>query len=429
MNNRELEMSGGKLSDQIIRSLAEEVKAAGQQKLLPPSLAEDIAEGLLGSQKKPQVVLFYPLTVNAELATAKADLSYMRCPKCGKVYDLKRLEKPVCEQCGVPLVPAPIWAISGEEISSPNRFIASNQEKIKLVISVKDYTSDKRLDQGGHPPKNLPWKITVEDKSRPIASLKFEYKSTDQHKSILHNPSPIHKMFSYSYIISLMPSESITKPVTITAFAYRKESCTDVKPTAGSLSGIEKILYCRDLEVLQATPVYRAGHPRVRNSLRVSVYDYEEESFYGGKVIWVPARYFQTRGLVIKAENSSLEGALKKLGYREDGMWTALHTISHAFLVNLPQITGLEGGDFGEAISSSAGEVAVYDNSPGGLGGIEGVVDEREGTLKPNYEWSVRESHKCPLACTRACKACLFTESCFMLNWNLDRRILIKLGW
>ena len=152
------------------------------------------------------------------------------------------------------------------------------------------------------------------------------------------------------------------------------------------------------------------------------------DSPHRGRVVRIPIRYIKTKGLVIKVDKSVLKPIIKSLGHSEsEGLWRALHTMSHSFLVRLPQITGLEGTDFGEALSAKRLEFAVFDNSLGGLGGVEGVIEGNK--LSQNYEWSVREAYKCPLACIRACKACLYTDSCYMLNWRLDKRILEHLGW
>jgi len=143
----------------------------------------------------------------------------------------------------------------------------------------------------------------------------------------------------------------------------------------------------------------------------------------------MPVRYIRTSGLVIKVDADIIRKVLRELGYSDNDVWVSLHTISHTLIVSLPQIAGLEGSDFGEAISSNTNEIAIYDNSLGGLDGVEGVVNTVDRILVPNYEWSVRDSSRCPLVCTKACKACMFTDSCFMLNRRLDRRILERLGW
>jgi len=413
-------------SQELIRRLAEEVKATGQQDLVPQDDANNIADALLGHSIDFRVHLYVPTQITANVRTNLADLAYVRCAKCGTVYSLdlnpNLLKESRCSKCGGPLVATPLWIITGQGVPAPNRRI-STTEGIKTVISLKEYTRARERTAGMKLP-TLPTRIFIEDRSRPIATLKFVYDS-----SHTHEPALVHRFRIFNYQLALMPSESITKPVTITAFAYREPSCTEVNTTMGSIPGTSRILYCSDLEVLQATLLYKAGHPRSSSGTRVSVLDVEPSQLSATPIIRIPVRYIRTHGLVVKIDKESVKFALKELGYRDDDVWIALHTISHAFLVSLPRITGLEGASFGEALSTSTDEIAVFDNSLGGLGGVEGVVDISNKVLEPNYEASVRESYKCPLACTRACKACLFTDSCFMLNWRLDRRILERLGW
>jgi len=407
-------------SKELIRRLALEITAAGQQNLVPQDDANNIADALSGRSENFRVQLYVPYQITANIKTDLADLAYIQCAKCGTVYGLDSnpnlLKDSRCIKCGGPLVATPLWVITGQGV--PIRRISTTQG-IKTAISLKEYTKVRVHATN----MKLPTRIFIEDRSRPIATLKFMYGSTP------HEPSPIHSSKIFRYQLALMPSESITKPVTITAFAYRKHDCTEVGKTMGPISGISGILYCSDLEVLQATLLYKAGHPRSSSGARISVLDIEPSKLSPTPIIRIPVRYIRTRGIVVKIDRESAKSALKELGYSDDDVWIALHTISHAFLVSLPRITGLEGTDFGEALSEKTDEIAVFDNSLGGLGGIEGVIDISNKVLEPNYEASVRESYKCPLACTRACKACLFTDSCFMLNWRLDRRILEKLGW
>lgn len=407
-------------SDELIRRLAEEIRISGDQGLIPREDAENIANALLGRQSSIRVQLIVPQEVTAKIRTSLADLSYARCARCGRVYNLSSrrelLKNPRCS-CGGPIVAAPVWSITAKGLPKPNRRLTTTQG-IRLVISIEQYSHARIHSQS----VKVPNEIRIRDKSRPIATLEFRY------DSLIHEPSPIHRTKAFRYWLSLMPSESITKPVTITTFAYNEEHCIKINPTAGPLSGITEMLYCRDLEVIQATLLYKAGHQRTSSSIRVAVLNMQSSPL-SGAFIGVPIRYIITHGLVVKVEENTIKEVLRELGYRNDDFWIALHSISHAFLVNLPQITGLEGMDFGEALSTNTNEIAVYDNSLGGLGGIEGVVNLAERVLMPNYEWGVRDSYNCPLACTRACKACLFTDSCFMLNWRLDRRILERLGW
>ena len=415
-------MSGYTPSRQLIKRLAGEIIASGQQGLIPLDDAQNMANALLGRHSSIKVELIVLNQVVSNIRTSLADLSYARCAKCGRVYNLSShtnlLRNPICNDCKGPLVPAPIWTITARQVPPSNRRITTAQG-IKLAHSVGEYPFSKRSSGG----TQTPIYIKINDRSRPIATLKFGYSSDT------HDPIPVYKSSIFKYWLSLMPSESITKPITITAFAYDESRCMEITTTTGSILGISRIIYCSDLEILQITPLYRAGHQRSSSGTRVAVLDIQQSAVTGTAIVRIPARYIRTCGLVVRIDEEPVRKVLKELDYSDNNIWVALHTISHAFLVNLPQITGLEGSDFSEAITTDAIEIAVYDNSLGGLGGVEGIVNTADQELVPNYEWNVRESYNCPLACTKACKACLFTDSCFMLNWGLDRRILERLGW
>lgn len=415
----------------LAEEFAHEIEEAGRIGLISEEDAKSIVERLRKKASNIVVKLFEPKRVEAKLSGDLVNLRHVRCSKCGKVYELDRLDKEKrkrlkCANCNGLLVPTPLWCISGRTQALGIKRITTS-EGIKIALSIEEYSLGR-----GH--KDIPERITIEDKSRPLANLKFVY-----NKSLVKDVSYFHRRANFDYLLTPMPSESITKPITITVFAYNEDSCTEVKTTTGEFKGLSKIMFCNYLEVLQVTVGYRAGHPRTSRAQRVFVINMDKDRM-GRAVYRLPARRITTRGLIIRVDTQILQDSVKKHGLNIN-LWTALHTISHAFLVSLPRITGLEGSDFGEAISTKNGEVAVFDNSMWGLGGVEGVVrvsdmynfdkfvDRQSLVLDPNYEWSVRESYKCQLACLKACRACLYTDSCFMLNYKLDRKVLMSLGW
>ncbi|RLE52603.1 MAG: hypothetical protein DRJ33_03355 [Candidatus Methanomethylicota archaeon] len=403
-------------SPAIIARLADEIEQAGQQNLLPPNDARRIADALRGRQSGIAVQLIAPTRVTAHLQSPLIDVRFARCANssCGGVVDL--LMQPNltisqrCPHCGGHLVPAPVWAITAKNIPDINRRVLTTSSNIRIALSLEEYGNRR------------PSRVFIRDRARPIASLEIDY--TGQ----VEQPLPSVQRNVFTYWLSMMPSESLTKPLSITAFAYNRDDCTPLSTTMGPLSGVAEVLFCRNLEVLQATIAYKAGHYRTTAQSRAVVLDMDT-SFAGALSTRIYSRYIRTQGLVVRVSAQEVREALESLNLSNEGFWTAIHTMSHAFLVSLPQITGLEGSDFGEALSVSQAEFAIYDNAPGGLGGLEGVIDLTGGTLDPNYEMRIRESADCQLVCTRACKACLYTDSCFMLNWSLDRRVLLSLGW
>ena len=403
-------------SRSLILRLAEEINYAGIQRLLPPKYAGIISDALKGKNESIDVQLQIPAKVTVGMQSDLANTSFVRCVKCGKVYDLSSNPKLITSSkcvCGGSLVPAPIWSITSKNIPLLDKKVITTSDRIKISLSLNDYSETQ---------KSKIEKILIKDKSRPISELKF-YDKRDKEL----DPFVSLRRKAFIYYISLMPSESITKPISISAFSYSNKKHSRIRTTMGELNGIREILYVPRLEVIQATVAYRAGHYRTTLKSRVYVFDITESG--GLQQIRLFIRYIKTQGLVVKINKEEIDDIISKLKLGERGFWSAVHTLNHAFLVRLPQITGLESRNFGEALSINRAEFAVFDNSFGGLGGIEGVVDLDAGTLNPNYELVIRESHSCPLECMRACKACLYTDSCYMLNWNLNRKVLVELNW
>jgi len=406
-------MSSAVPSDRVIERLATEIEEAGRQGLIVEHDAQEIATALRNQASRIFVELIRPTSVSCGYRTKLADLRYLRCTQCKRVINAlagptdQLVKRPRCPFCKGPVVAAPVWAIY---LGGQRRIFTSSG--IKILLSVEDY---RRV---------VPQRIRIRSLSRPISNLVFEYPTGP------HEPFPtLGRTPGYQYMISLVPSESITKPVSVTAFSYNADDCIRLNTSIGPLNGLEEILYCRNLEILQATIAYRAGHYRTASHSRTIVIDGRRRPT--AQTIRLYVRYFTTQGLVIKTDKEVLTENVEalRISPARDPLWIGLHTLSHAFLVRLPQVTGLESEDFGEALSTVHGEFAVFDNSPWGLGGVEGIADLSANMLDPNYEMHIRSAANCSLACVNACKACLFTDSCFMLNWNLDRRIILNLGW
>jgi hypothetical protein len=398
-------------SRELFNRLADEFEQAGASNLIPPNDANAIAESLRGRGRagRSSARIYIPSVVECKLSNELQSFEYFRCNKCHKVENLK--EQPVylsnfkC-RCGGSLIPAPIWVITAAQDWAPPIYIEVGARNIAFTLPI---TSVHQRAQG----------VVVNDKARPLQTMEVVVG-----ESRSENLRTITRRGSNTYLVDFSPTEAITKPVSITAFNAREQKPIEVPE---KLPGVKGIFFSEKLEVLQATAGFRVGHSNVSNRSKRFVFELRSED--GSKVYKLYGRYLVTKGIIVEADKDailSVCGALRSA--YENAVFTALHTISHCFLSPLPRITGLEGGDFAEALSSKNWMIAVYDNCPGGLGGVEGLIDDG-GRLKPNYYFAVREQVNCPLACYKACKACLFSDSCFMLNWNLDRRILRALGW
>ena len=386
----------------LIGVLADEVRNVGMSGLIPLNIADQIASQIQDSSAD----IFVPEHVICRSVTRGGESRYHEdvhhfayyCRRCGRYYE----EKPPgnkCE-CGGKLVSAPVWFSIGRREGD---ILPVNTDNFIVPLSLPPHHASVR----GRIRESRVEKVRIRNPGRPLSTLYINNKRaplTANYRRI------VYRLF--------FPSEGGTKPISITVFNY--ESGEDVRLYDSiKLPGVKRILFTRSLNVLQITPAYRAGHPMRRKNIIVISRDRDRFK--------IPARFLQTTGLVIEVDESEL--GISRASHREK--WRAYHTLSHAFLSKLPIAAGLESRDFGESLLVSKKLIAVYDNAVGGLGGVEGTVERRGEALylNPGYMSLVAGSPICPLDCNRACKACLFTDSCFMLNWDLDRRILLNAGW
>ena len=89
-------------------------------------------------------------------------------------------------------------------------------------------------------------------------------------------------------------------------------------------------------------------------------------------------------------------------------------------------MSGLDASEFSESFSPNDNEIAVYDNSPGGIGGVRTVVENgsKGPELRRDYIAQLLNSLDCQLDCSWSCKACLHTGNCGWINRQLKREML-----
>jgi hypothetical protein len=131
----------------------------------------------------------------------------------------------------------------------------------------------------------------------------------------------------------------------------------------------------------------------------------------------------ETRGLLLKLNIEKVRQAAEaaeELGFPVADEYTVAHSISHAAIKAVVRISGLSYAEFGEALLESAdsavAEVLVYDNSPGGVGGVETIPN----ALAEFPSYLKEGASRCPRLCRSACRACLYVENCTSLNFNLS---------
>ncbi|MEN3058282.1 MAG: hypothetical protein ABC579_03280 [Candidatus Methanosuratincola petrocarbonis] len=370
-------------------ALADEIEIAMDSGLLPRDYLADFA-------RKNKVDLVIPLAVSLSTYNELLDLSVTYCVRCGKVHRSGGRADERCSSCRAPLICAPIWYISSDR-NKKTLYTSSNQ---RLNQSLNSRSVKNRMGISSDIKE-----IRITDYSRPTVSL---HAKTD---GGLKRISPVVREGYYEFKIG-NPSEEGTKPITFTVFDSEQSDSRELDPKA--FPGIKGLKYCKGITVLQATVGYRAGNPTGKKSEKVFVFDYKDGRYT------LFCRLLKTDGLVIEVDDSAIkDNNLSK--------WQAYHTISHAFLTPAPMVSGLDSYSFAEAIMASKGRVAVFDNVEGGVGGISGIFSDTHST--DEYFYYVRQKVLCQNECFSSCKACLFTDSCYMLNFNLNRHVLQKLGW
>lgn len=380
----------------LMIGLADEIKLAGVNSLIPNERAEEISEFV----RKGRATLTIPRKVSLNPKTKLVDLSYSYCTRCNRVEGGYVIPDAKCRADNETLTPVPIWYATP---NNPSNNVIDTVVNRKMNLTIQDYPVKAMM--GIKDFKSRVDSISISDRSRPLASMKAKAGAIEGSFPAAVQSGP------FRYVLDV-PSEAATKPITITSLGFDESKCTKLDATA--YPGIASIKYCDELHILQATIGYKFGKPRGSNAEKFFVFDSDGERYK------LPSRRIKTKGLLITIDDEYIDD------FRVN-KWSAYHTISHAFLQPASIISGLDPQEFAESIMQSRNLIGVFDNSEGGIGGMEGIVSDQKAF--GNYQYNIRSIVKCPNDCFSGCKACLFTDSCYMLNFNLNRHALLRLGW
>jgi hypothetical protein len=215
-----------------------------------------------------------------------------------------------------------------------------------------------------------------------------------------------------------MPSESLTKPYCVAIFKS-SEGIRDITDEVNKgLDGqIFDGAYVGAFRVWELTLFYLIGHSYARRSRRIPILLESQGT------LETTGRTMETRGLLLKLNIERVKQAAEaaeELGFPAADEYTVAHSISHAAIKAVVRISGLSYAEFGEALlvsaDSAVAEVLVYDNSPGGVGGVETIPN----ALAEFPSYLKEGAGRCPRLCRSACRACLYVENCTSLNFNLS---------
>jgi hypothetical protein len=421
-----------------------------------------------------------PFRVTARIAS-RLDSEYgfdvFRCSQCGRMYDFQtaiqlRLR---CNRCrGRPrLSQAPIFAANFRDRPPTPVPFSEAMQKVTFDWNAKYciYTSPElRRSQKDR----LPWEflrnplkgLKEADASRPIYSLCWtcpipdvpcdwrdgqNYCTYSRYDSprfggwrpdrwrdtrrvkLVQRPARTRAAFG-TYVDRYRPitiSEGSTKPIRVAVHGFSTQDAEQLDFDEEELSGISEVFFIRKLEIFQFTIALAIGLPYVpirRRAIRLL----SDTGPDGEERLYTLTRRLVTEGIVVRLKEDAKEQIVEDWAQLRPDVppnrlaVTLYHTVSHAFLKPLPMIAGLNASEFHESFSPTDNEVAVYDNSPGGIGGVRTVLDEgSQGVrLRADYIVQLLGSGGCQLECSWSCKACLHTGNCGWLNRQLQRRML-----
>jgi len=211
--------------------------------------------------------------------------------------------------------------------------------------------------------------------------------------------------------VPALPSEGFTKPYTKTVFSE-----VEIVKNLNELSQFREARFGR-FRIWTITMFYLLGSNYTPRRSRKPLF--EEDS--KGNLVF-SGRSMETEGLLLVLDWNKVKEVVNRVrSYRVFAdEYTVAHSVAHVALKAIVQLTGLSFTEFGEAVyvdkQNGIAEVLIYDDAPGGIGGVRAVVD-----AKPDFgEYLLLNSERCPRSCRQACRACLYVENCNSLNFNLS---------
>jgi uncharacterized C2H2 Zn-finger protein len=388
-----------------------------------PDAIANALEEILRKAEEGKTIVKYDLqkvTYNFEAPLVLLDI--LRCPSCGRLF--KASTTNMCPFCKVNLYQAYVGVPLVQR--SNHKFKFSTDSNIKLVIPI---TTIKEAYCKRH--RGFKALKPIEPK-RPVQSLAFKCHFNDTSCQYYHDGLctegsypiyfPQYRGLPQNVARPALanPSVNITKPFTITIFPSEPKQGTG--RALGDLLThyipVAREVVVGEFTVYILTIMYLLGHPYSGRYRRLPVFDVDSQ----GNLIFL-GRKLKTEGLLVKLDYSAVE----KIGESIKATpLTVVHSISHIILLALTRLTGLSPSEFGEAVfvdkSKRVAEILIYDNSPGGIGGVRSIAND----VADFVEYICDFSRPCPRMCRSACRACVFYETCGLGNMFLSWRAAEK---
>jgi len=355
-----------------------------------------------------------------------ASFAYLWCPSCYRIHEYReaaydrQAKSFECPNCGNALVHAYVGAPTDAGALMPRLVDVSHPAPDRdYLILPSDNIPDIRC-------RGKIKGLKPERTHRPVYSLRrtCPYHSPncpDYDDGFCNRGSKVVSFIKVGGIRRgpATPSEGLTKPYCVAIFKGEEKQLKDLTSEVNKGLGDQIFdgVYIGPFKVWELTLFYLVGHNYAPRSRRIPVL-LESQG-----VLEVAGRSMETVGLLFKINLEKVKHAAEEaraLGFPPVDEYTVAHSLSHAAIKAVVRISGLSYAEFGESLLVSADdalvEALVYDNSPGGVGGVETVLDALVDF--PNY---LKEgAGRCPRLCRSACKACLYVENCANLNFNLS---------
>jgi hypothetical protein len=375
-----------------------------------------------------------------------ASLKYLMCSKCGRVYNIDSLSGSppyFCEECRAVLVPAYVGVPAKSDgrlhfVQYPSSLKGAYENIIVPTSEIYEINSCAKISSRNKKyEKWLPRGIKPKIRERPLQSLSFTCflddsncpyynssfcnyssdRSSSRNRKILVRFPPLKG--SGTIRIPAIPSPGLTKPFTVATFV-RAGSAESEKGIAEKLNADSVEL--GHFRIYELAPFYLVGSPSMWKGGRIPVLVRDDEN----SVIAL-GRSMKTKGLLVRLNHKRAKEAVAHAendlgGHVKIPLITLAHSVSHVLLSSVVKLTGLSSREFGEALyvdeTKESIEVMIYDDSPGGIGGVETVKRSKLDFIKYVKDFS----SPCRRMCRSACKACLYLDNCFMMNYLLNWR-------
>jgi len=411
--------------DRLIRILEVESDSPGT-----PNNIKEVLTEILQKINERRVKVRIPEEVTNTFACGEVcDFSYFRCPNCGYIAR----QPGYCPKCRRSLIHAYVGVpvdFGGATAPYKVRQCEGDADNMLIlpVAKIRNiYCPVVRQSKGQWKEQNKGLKgLAPRSRKRPLQSLTFvcpydniecKYRGQGNPPRCLHGAEENQRIQLFFpptggiKRVPALPSEGFTKPYTKTVFSEVETKSLD------GLSQFREARFGR-FRIWTITMFYLIGSNYTpRRNRRPSL---EEDS--EGNLVF-SGRSMETEGLLLILDWSKVKEVVNRVkSYKVFAdEYTVAHSIAHVALKAVVQLTGLSFTEFGEAVyvdkQNGIAEVLIYDDAPGGIGGVRAVVGGTELDFK-NY--LLLSSERCPRSCRQACRACLYVENCNSLNFNLS---------